>query len=97
MLCGTGHPTHLARRLRIVFGPLAAVTGVWYHMGDDVAVWLWLSCGHVTYTPPIWYQTPVSTAKGSKTMRNRRAKWVGWPVPHSTPDSLLTTRLQMCF
>ena len=33
VLCGTGYPTHLARRLRIVFDPLAVFTGVWYHMG----------------------------------------------------------------
>ena len=42
MLCGTGHPTHLARRLRIVVDPLAAVTSVWCHMGAAVAV-----CGSV--------------------------------------------------
>ena len=32
MLCGTGHPTHLARRLRIVVDPSVAATGVWCHM-----------------------------------------------------------------
>ena len=34
MLCGTAHPTHFHGRLRIVVGPLAAVSGVWYHQDD---------------------------------------------------------------